>query len=1044
MISLRHIRCFLCFVAFSSVAGNALAQDVFLNDRTWSRDDGWHVYQTKQINGCVAEKIQDDGTVFLLALINDDANLAVGFSNERLTKLADGQLHELTISFDGRSPQRGKYNGFTSNNQPILMGGYPGKGDFYRDIGRANSVRFSSGKTQLAQVSLIGSTATLATLAQCKSEADTAAYSAQQSQQINQSNAFNEQAVTLFDLGKYADAIPYYQQALAIREQVLGPDHPLVAESLNNLGAGLSALGDFPKAESAYRRALEIRESAFGEVNLLVAETLNNLGALHYDKGDYAAAQPYYRRSLEIRERLLGSNDLKIAGSLNNLANALQQQGELEQAEALHRRSLTIRQEILEDTDPQIALSKSNLANLLQNKGELDEAEELQRSALTIRERGLGPGHPSVADSLNNLAALLTVKGAFQEVIPLHRRALQIREKTFGRDHARVADTLHNLGTVHTEIGEYEKAEEFYNAAIAIKEKALPPNHPELADTLNNFANLAFLRKEYSTAIEFARKAAKSGHPKRGAYLAALHAQKNSDGTIAESFEVVQMTAQSASGAALQMLSSRFAGGTGELADLVRKEQDSSEQLQRLNALIVAEASKLPDERDRNRETQIRERIGELERQLALIHESLGDSFPDYAQLSRPQSVSAVETQNLLQSDEALLVLDIASVDEGDDYVWALTGETIRFERLATRQGEVAAAITELRKGLDLNNYDRRAIDPGAAHALFKRILAPVYELVSDKPHLVFVLNGAVSSLPPQVLVTESPDASGTLRNASWLVRDHAVTVLPTVSSLKLLRTGADASKPPKPFIGFGDPVFDPNRENGETRTLSRSYSDFFRGTKTDIEMLRVGLTRLPATADEVEAIGASLGAPKEDIVLRSEASEATVKQAPLEQYNIIYFATHGLVAGEVELVAGSGAEPALAFSVPSEATLLDDGLLTASEVAQLRLNADWVVMSACNTAAGDRPGADALSGLARSFFYAGARSLVVSHWVVDDAATAELMKRTFELAGENDSQGAAFAHQRAMLSLIEDSENGSWADPAYWAPFVLVGEPRR
>ena len=165
------------------------------------------------------------------------------------------------------------------------------------------------------------------------------------------------------------------------------------------------------------------------------------------------------------------------------------------------------------------------------------EAEELQRSALTIRERGLGPGHPSVADSLNNLAALLTVKGAFQEVIPLHRRALQIREKTFGRDHARVADTLHNLGTVHTEIGEYEKAEEFYNAAIAIKEKALPPNHPELADTLNNFANLAFLRKEYSTAIEFARKAAKSGHPKRGAYLAALHAQKNSDGTIAESFE---------------------------------------------------------------------------------------------------------------------------------------------------------------------------------------------------------------------------------------------------------------------------------------------------------------------------------------------------------------------------------------------------------------------------------------------------------------------------------------------------------------------------
>jgi CHAT domain-containing protein len=157
-------------------------------------------------------------------------------------------------------------------------------------------------------------------------------------------------------------------------------------------------------------------------------------------------------------------------------------------------------------------------------------------------------------------------------------------------------------------------------------------------------------------------------------------------------------------------------------------------------------------------------------------------------------------------------------------------------------------------------------------------------------------------------------------------------------------------------------------------------------------------LPQLPDTADELNAVAKDLGAAAADIHLGADASETTVKRASLADYRIVYFATHGLVAGDIKGVA----EPSLALSLPKVPSPLDDGLLTASEVAELKLNADFVVLSACNTIAGDRPGAEALSGLARSVFYAGARSLLVTHWAVDSAAATRLTTSTFDLLKPN------------------------------------------
>jgi CHAT domain-containing protein len=199
-------------------------------------------------------------------------------------------------------------------------------------------------------------------------------------------------------------------------------------------------------------------------------------------------------------------------------------------------------------------------------------------------------------------------------------------------------------------------------------------------------------------------------------------------------------------------------------------------------------------------------------------------------------------------------------------------------------------------------------------------------------------------------------------------------------------------------------------------------------------------LPPLPDTADELITVAKAIDASQDDIYLGPRATVAAVKHAPLANYRVVYFATHGLVAGDIKGVG----EPSLALSMPVTPSDDDDGLLKASEVAQLKLNADWVVLSACNTVAGDKPGAEALSGLARAFFYAGARALLVSHWAVASDAATRLTTDAFRALSLTPSIGRAEALRRSMLALLDDKTQAENAYPAVWAPFMIVGEGGR
>jgi CHAT domain-containing protein len=335
----------------------------------------------------------------------------------------------------------------------------------------------------------------------------------------------------------------------------------------------------------------------------------------------------------------------------------------------------------------------------------------------------------------------------------------------------------------------------------------------------------------------------------------------------------------------------------------------------------------------------------------------------------------------------------------------------------------------------------RQRFDPALSYKIYQETFGAFAERIAAKKRLSVVTNGALTSLPPQLLITKDPSGKS-LKDVDWLVRSRAITVLPSVASLKILRTGSQASSARKPIIAFADPVF--SKAARAQQVAIRSLTSFYRGTQVDVAAIGEYLPQLPGTRREAQQIAEDLKADAADVKLGLAATETAVKQAKLDQYRIVYFATHGLVTGDLEAFAKDRAEPALALSIPEKPDDFDDGLLMASEIAQLKLDADWAVLSACNTAAEDKPGAEALSGLARAFFYAGARSLIVSHWNVSDEATARLMIGTFRASARDPKLSHAEALRQSMLSMIDAAKSDAEADPRLWAPFVVVGEPAK
>jgi len=487
-------------------------------------------------------------------------------------------------------------------------------------------------------------------------------------------------------------------------------------------------------------------------------------------------------------------------------------------------------------------------------------------------------------------------------------------------------------------------------------------------------------------------------------------------------------------------MAARFAAGDDSLGRIVRERQDALNNWQRLDGVLIKAAGEPPERRNEANEKRLKTELAAVDERIKILDETLAQEFPAYQELANPKPVALLDLQALLTPNEALLAY---LVDSDDSYLWVVRQDNFAMLKLGVGQAELADSVKALRQRLDPSDIetlaDIRAFPIKQAHVLYEQVFAPALPLLEGVEHLMIVADGPLVSLPFGVLVTEAPE-HGVIRledhrKVPWLAKRYAMTTLPSATSLKALRQFAKASPAPEPFIGFGDPVLE-GPDGGATKGIKVAKL-FSRGAVADVDEVRK-LPGLPETADELRAMAKALAAPDSVIHLRDQATETRVKALDLSSFRVVAFSTHGLMAGDMAELA----EPALVLTPPENGTTQDDGLLTASEVAQLKLNADWVLLSACNTAAPDgTPGAEGLSGLAKAFFYAGSRALLVSHWPVASEATVGLTTGIFAELSDHPEIGRAEALRRSMMAMMNDNDKPYYAHPMFWAPFVVVGE---
>jgi len=559
--------------------------------------------------------------------------------------------------------------------------------------------------------------------------------------------------------------------------------------------------------------------------------------------------------------------------------------------------------------------------------------------------------------------------------------------------------------------------------------------------------------------------------------LTKIHKSKREKGfdinASAEMFTLCQGISGSLVQNALGASGARAAAVDPKLSDLVRKEQDAHKQIEALQAILSDVIAAPRDQQNPEALKDLKGSISSLNNARSILLDEIKRRFPKYKEFTEPQVKTFSEVQEHLRSSEALIVI-FSSTD--GTYVWAIPHEgEVEFVVAPLNERDLKNTIVHLRKALNIDTGtfgDIPEFDLAQAYSLYSQLLEPAKDGWENARDIIVVTHGPLAQLPLSVLpmipvmpVEEKEELFSNYRNVPWLIRKVSISRQPSVSAFVTLRKLPEGDPGRRAFLGFGDPIFneeqlalaDREKEGRPVDSLGGEEVIHVRGIRiteqgnldnTQILSCHLGnLNRLPDTAEEIKSIADTMGADHtQDIFLGKSASEKQVKSMDLSNRRVIAFASHALVPGDLDGLE----EPAIALSAPSVTGDDDDGLLKMGEVLKLKLNADWVVLSACNTGAADGAGAEAVSGLGRAFFYAGTRAILVSMWPVETTSARKLTTGLFQYQKENKTLSRVRAHQKSILALIDspgliDDASGkvvaSYAHPLFWAPFILVGD---
>ena len=879
----------------------------------------------------------------------------------------------------------------------------------------------------------------------------------------------------LIQMGDIAQAEGYIRRSQPLIQEARTSGHPAKRASYNIYGQNweaevelgraiiFEARGQFREAEASYKLAEQRKRAAIkpilgsenppSESVMLAAvdATILSEARMKARQGRFAEAEVDARRALLARLKDQGKYNPTTPRYVIGLANILVEQGRYAEAEQLARVCLEINRTVgVSDESLSTVQLLSQLGNILnlQRKG---------REAITVFaqiDKAIANWEPARRQAFELNGARISSLYASGQTEAGIAAAEQLVKKQIARVGDNHFDTASARGILAIGLMQADRdldAIREFKAAIPI----LMASSRENADD------------EDTTAVA-ARSQRLQGIVE--SYLTMLAREKNPAGDVGvETFSLADAVRGRSVQQALAASSARAAAKEPALAELVRKEQDLGKQVNAQLGTLNNVLSLPSAERDDKGVQAINASIKALRAERLKARQEIGQQFPAYADLVSPKPPSVDQIKATLADGEAMLSFYFG---QSGSFVWAVPKNgPVAFAAIKASSGDIEGKVRKLREALEPQAAmisDIPPLDLKLAFELYSLLLQPVESGWKPAKSLIVVTNGALGLLPLSLLPTAPAEIRAdddplfsSYKNVPWLARTHAVTTVPSAAALRTLRQLPPGKPSRGELIAFGDPYFSKEQEaeaaaadakvrvaesGGNTTRggpLKRRNSPKLDGVDSaELAML----PRLPDTSEELKSIALALQAdPSKVLNLGKQASEEVVKTMDLSGFKVLAFATHGLVPGELNGLS----QPALALSSPTVTGGEGDGLLTMEEILGLKLDADWVVLSACNTASSSGNGSEAVSGLGRAFFYAGTRALLVTNWSVHSQSARELVTDLFKRQAEDPKLTRGEALRQAMMALADGpgyagadgKTEFAYAHPLFWAPYTIIGD---
>ncbi|MCH2045109.1 MAG: CHAT domain-containing protein, partial [Saprospiraceae bacterium] len=871
-------------------------------------------------------------------------------------------------------------------------------------------------------------------------------------------------------------------QTLAIRKKKLEDKHPDYIEVLINLGQVFYHKGNYKNAKEYYLSVVDLCEEELGYKNIHYIKSITCLGDLYKAIGDYKQAEEKYLEALPISEEVLGEKHAYHLKILSGLGMLYVTRGDYKKAEDLYLKILKTNREVYGEKHGYYAGTLNRLGVLYVLTKNYKEAEKAYSEVLSIYKEFYSEKHSSYLGTLSNLGLLYATMKKYEKAEELFFEVIEVSKTIFGEQHIFYGKALENLGNLYMNTKDYKKAEVLYLDALDIYTNVLNEQHPNYITILNNLASLYYLNKQYPLAWQNIEKAILANsnisitkdidpqtleklaqteyvhfelmnyslfavynlldkEPQKQLLVVDLalslleHSKNkllddkdkliilqqssiwvqgsmsilNKEQEVAKAFDLIE---QNKSVLLLDATSIKHAYADGFLPDsLVEQEKGFARKYADTRAKLI-------ETRTENEQDSIRSILNSLNLKIDAFQKGIEQDYPKYASMKYDHAiVKANELQKTLDNKTALLEYFVA---DSMVYTICVTKNSMQLYELEMDKVKIKGRIRRLHNALSnyqyIKNNKVKAYQAYTkqAHWFYQNLIEPMFSQIQDKETLLVITDDELGHLPFETfLVEEANHQVVNYNNLHYLLLDYNIVY--NYSATLWYKNQQPQDRENNGLI-LGVAADYQNKSVTDPSKLKRS---------ADYQM-RALLSPLPEARKEVEKLQAQF---QGDFIFDVSASEANFKKQAAN-YRVLHLAMHGLLNKQ---------EPLLSSLVFTEnGDTLENNFLKAYEIAKLNLNADMVVLSACETGYGKFEQGNGIASLARSFMYARVPSLVVSLWQVNDRSTSMIMPRFYEHLSAGKTKSAAL--RQAKLHYIKSTDDIA-AHPAFWSPFILIGD---